>query len=84
MPDKQPEKQQAARLQELATEAGFDTDNLGIVSVLRALLNSVKDEGTGIDTGGGRDSADLWVTIANCEYFITVRKSNNQIAKESN
>jgi hypothetical protein len=52
--------------------------------MLCALLKNVIDSGTSIDTGGGRDSADLWAKIGGVEYYMTVRKSNNQLASEAN
>ena len=67
---------------DLVEAAGFDTDNFSIVRLLCALLKQVVDSGTSIDTGGGRDSADLWAKIGGVEYYITVRKSNSQIAKD--
>lgn len=50
---------------------------------LRALLRTtLADQGTSIDTGGGDGMADLWVTCGGVEFFITIRKSNGQIARE--
>ena len=45
-------------------------------------MTSVKDEGTAIDSGSGDGCADLWVTVQGVEYFISIRKSNNQLARE--
>jgi hypothetical protein len=38
--------------------------------------------GSTVDRGIGVASADFWVTIDGVEYFVTVRRSNNQIAKD--
>ncbi len=59
------------------------SDASTVAHEIAALLRSIKDEGTEIDTGAGMGSADLWITIAGVEWFITVRKSNNQRAKEA-
>ena len=58
-------------------------DAVTMAHELVALLEPIKDHGTEIDTGGGMGEADLWVKIGGVEWFITVRKSNNQIAKEN-
>lgn len=60
----------------------WDRKPFGLASEIRSFLSSVKDEGTGIDSGGGDGTGDLWVTVQGIEYFITVRKSNNQLKKE--
>ena len=49
---------------------------------LAEILKCVRDDGTPADTGGGVGAADLWVTVQGAEYYITVRKSNAQIARE--
>lgn len=49
-----------------------------IMDMLRPLL----DEGTSIDTGLGSDGGDMWLKIGGIEWLLTVRKSNNQLAKE--
>ena len=72
----------AAQVQDLVPEH-WDKGPLGLVHELRQMLFSVADEGTGIDSGGGDGSADLWVTIQGVEYFITARRSNGQIAKDA-
>lgn len=55
---------------------------LGLATEIREFLSSVKDEGSSIDSGCGDGYADLWVTVQGIEYFINVRKSNNQLARE--
>lgn len=54
-----------------------------IAHEIAQLLRSIKDEGTEIDTGSGMGGADLWITSGGVEWFITVRKSDYQIAKEA-
>jgi hypothetical protein len=49
---------------------------------IRNLISSMKDEGTAIDSGTDGASGDLWVTVQGVEYYINIRKLNNQIAKE--
>jgi hypothetical protein len=41
---------------------------------IREFLQSIKDEGTAIDSGGGLGSADLWVKIQGDEYYISISK----------
>lgn len=62
--------------------ADWDQRPAGLASEIRSFLDSLKDEGTAIDSGGGDGSADLWVTVQGVEYFINVRKSNNQLVRE--
>ena len=45
-------------------------------------LETVKDEGTQIDTGTDGQSGDLWLFVQGVEYWINIRKSNNQLVKE--
>ena len=49
---------------------------------MRAFLQSIKDEGTSIDSGTDGRSGDLWLTIQGVEWYINIRKSNNQLLKE--
>ncbi len=59
------------------------------------LLGGMTDDGTGIDSGEGRlwpkgaptaiegqAEANLWATIDGVEFYITIRKSNNQLLKD--
>ena len=48
--------------------------------VLRATL---ADAGASMDTGGGDGEADLWVTCCGVEFFVTVKKSGAQLAREA-
>lgn len=58
-----------------ASKPKWDNDAGTVAGELRAALSAMKDEGTGIDGGGGDNSYDLWVTIGGYEYVITVRKT---------
>jgi hypothetical protein len=49
---------------------------------IRTFLQSIKDQDTQIDSGTDGASGDLWVTIQGVEWFISIRRSNNQLAKE--
>lgn len=60
----------------------YPRDAAGLRDEISELLNSVRDHGTSSDTGGGMAQADLWVTVQGIEYFITVKKSNNQKHRE--
>lgn len=62
--------------------ADWDRKPISLAYEIRGFLETVKDEGTSIDSGTDGTSGDLWVTIQGIEYFITMRKSNAQLAKE--
>lgn len=58
-----------------ATEIGY---------LLRDFLESaVADADTSVDTGAGLGSFDIWATVDGQEFYINVKKSGNQIAKEA-
>lgn len=61
----------------------YPRDAASLRDEISELLNSVRDHGISSDTGGGMGQADLWVTVQGVEYFITIRKSNNQLRRES-
>lgn len=60
----------------------WDREPFSLMTELRDLLSTVKDVGTSIDSGSGDGYADLWVTVGGVEYYITARRSNNQLTKE--
>ena len=62
--------------------AEWDKTALVFVDELRKALDHLKDQGTSIDTGGGDGCADLWIKVGGVEFYLTVRKSNNQLASE--
>jgi hypothetical protein len=45
---------------------------------LENFLQSVKDEGTGIDAGTHFRSRDLWVTVGGVEWRINIRRNKEQ------
>ena len=61
---------------------GWDRRAFGLASEVRGFLRSIADEGTAIDSGGGDGTGDLWVTVQGVEYFVSIRKSNKQLARE--
>lgn len=62
--------------------SGWDRRPLSLAYEIRGFLENIKDEGTSIDSGTDGSNGDLWVKIQGIEYFITLRKSNAQLAKE--
>ena len=60
----------------------WDKRQILLAEEIGAFLESVKDEGTNIDSGTDGDSGDLWLTVQGVEYWINIRKSNNQLVKE--
>ena len=63
--------------------ADWDKGPASLALELSTLLNPVADEGTFIDSGAGAGSADLWVTVGGVEYFLTIRRSNNQLRRDA-
>jgi hypothetical protein len=49
---------------------------------LQAFLQSIKDEGTGIDSGTDFRSRDLWVTVDGVEWRINIRRNREQANAE--
>lgn len=74
---------QAIGLRKLAAEEGWKAEHFDVASIIRALLKNVADEGYGVDSGGGPDAADLWFRLGGVEYYLNVRRSNNQLAKDA-
>lgn len=51
---------------------------------LRSMIQSaMADEGSAVDSESGNGEGDLWFTVDGIEYYLTVRKSNAQIAREA-
>ena len=69
------------RLHDLAKEFGFDTANFEVAAMLKGLLSSIASGP--IDSGGSADNCDLWVPIGGVEYYVNIRKSNAQIARDA-
>lgn len=68
---------------DLAAGQGWDNRPFLLMQELRAYLHAIQDHGTHIDIGGSDRTGDLWVTVDGVEYLVTVRLSNNQIAKDA-
>jgi hypothetical protein len=60
----------------------WDRQPRSLAHEIAGYLESIRDEGTTVDTGFGDGTGDLWVTVGGVEFFVTIRKSNNQLAKE--
>lgn len=54
------------------------SETVSVRDEIHSLLQSIKDEGSKIDTGFGMDSADLWVTVGGVEFYIQIKRSNFQ------
>ncbi len=44
---------------------------------LRPMLKAIADEGSGMDSGGGMGSADLWFWVGGVEYAINIRPTGS-------
>ena len=51
------------------------SDLLAFREELRGLLESIKDEGTSIDSGGGMGGVDLWVKVGGKEFYLHMSES---------
>ena len=74
-------RKRVAQMMETLPE-GWDRAPLSLAEEIAGFLANVKDEGTHIDSGTDGQSGDLWVTVQGVEYWVNVRKSNNQLVKE--
>lgn len=61
---------------------GWDNRPRSLMSELRQLLATIKDDGTAIDSGGGDGTGHLWVTVDGVEYFISCQISNAHRRKD--
>jgi hypothetical protein len=59
--------------------ASWNRKPFTLATELRAFLQTVKDEGTNIDSGSGDGCADLWVTIGGIEYYISIAPSRKSV-----
>lgn len=56
--------------------------DLDAADKIEAAIMAIADPGTPVDTGGGMGAIrDIWVTIGGRELFVTVKLSNNEIAR---
>lgn len=51
----------------------FDNRAALIRDEIKEFLSDINDKGTSLDTGGGDNLADVWVTIDGVEYMVTVK-----------
>lgn len=50
-------------------------DALSVRDEIAAAMKPHVNHGSAMDTGGGFGSADLWLQIGDCEYYVTVKPS---------
>lgn len=55
------------------TMVNVSPDAMTIREELRAFLNTIIDEGTHIDSGGGFGQADLWPKIGGKEFLVSIK-----------
>lgn len=65
-------KEEHIRAMQDVIPANWDKRPLGLAHEIRSFLESVKDEGTSIDSGTDGVTGDLWVTVQGVEYFINI------------
>lgn len=83
------------KIQSRIHDDDWDASPYSVALEIKRLLSSVKDSTTNIDSGTGllwpfgapapiegHSSADLWVMIGGKEFYVEIRKSNNQLLKE--
>lgn len=68
------------RMMHSAIPADWDDKPMSLAHEIADLLKPVRDAGTSADSGGGNGMADLWVTVGGIEFFISIRRSNRQLA----
>lgn len=51
--------------------------------LIQNYCETIKDENTEIDTGGGFGNRDLWVKYAGGEYFISITDNKRTTPKET-
>jgi len=61
----------------------WDSKPLSLAHELVGFLQTIKDEGTGIDSGSMDGLADLWVTVQGIEYIITIKPSRAALKENS-
>ena len=71
------------QMMEIAHSQGWDMSAMVLAREISDFLDSIKDEGTSIDSGGCHGGADLWPKIGGVEFYINIRRSNNQIKKDN-
>ena len=51
----------------------WDNRAAAVRDEIKDFLEEIHDKGTSLDTGGGDNLADVWVTIDGVEYLVTVK-----------
>ena len=51
----------------------YPGDAAHVRDLIREMMRSQVDVGSGMDGGGGFGSADLWLTVAGHEFFVNVK-----------
>jgi hypothetical protein len=51
----------------------WDKRPLILATEIRKFLQTICDQGTSVDSGGGDNCADLWPIIGGVEYYISIR-----------
>ena len=60
----------------------WDNGPISLVHEMCQLLKPIADQGTSMDTGTMDGEADMIISVGGVEYFIIVRRSNAQLAKD--
>lgn len=60
----------------------WDARPLSLAHEISGFLESIKDEGTHIDSGTDGVQGDLWVKVQGVEYFVSVKRSQWQIVQD--
>lgn len=56
-------------------------DAMTLADYIKGHLESVKDEGSHIDAGGGFGARDIWVMVEGREFMVTVKECRPRTAK---
>jgi hypothetical protein len=57
--------------------SNWDQRPITVAHEIREFLKTICDEGKGIDSGTGENSADLWVWIGGKEFYINIKLTDN-------
>lgn len=60
------------QVQDLIPDA-WDKGPISLAHELLAMLKSIVDDGTHIDSGGGDGVADLWPIVGGVEYYVSIK-----------
>lgn len=59
----------------------YPKDAAQVRDLIREMLTTQVDHGSGMDTGGGFGTADLWVKFGGKEYFVSVKSTSEAADK---